>query len=112
VATLVAFIGADALEDRPRLFTQMVLSTAIISGGALAFARVQFEWAATLIKRDIEDKKVQKEDALAESRREWPSGPERLWKTSFLSLAFGWIIMFIGIWWPQIAWILCRLRCG
>jgi hypothetical protein len=70
VATLVAFIVADALEDRPRLFTQMVLSTAITSGGALAFARVQFEWAATLIKRDIEDKKVQKEDALAESRRE------------------------------------------
>ncbi len=102
VAALVAFVGASALDERPALFTQLVLSAAVVAGAALAFARVQFEWAATLIKRDLDDEKVKKEQPLADPHRNWPSGRERLWTISLASIAVGWSIMLVGIWWPQL----------
>jgi hypothetical protein len=102
---MIAFLAAGALKDRPQLFTQLVFFVAIISGYTIALARVGFEWSATLIKRDIEDKKVDIDDRLADSMRDWPSSPEHYWMGAIWSLFLGWVIMAVGIWWPQIMWI-------
>ena len=107
VAALVTFVAVGALQDAPAVLKPIVLSAAIIAGVAIAFARVGFEWAATLIKRDIEDGKVQATDDLDNSHRNWPSGPERWWTVALIALAFGWLVIVIGIWWHL---IVCAIR--
>jgi hypothetical protein len=51
----------------------------VVAGGTLAYARVNFEWQATLIKRMIEDNEVEVGDTLGklpEDMQDWPQGAE------------------------------------
>ena len=111
-AGLIAFVAAGALKDCPSLFKQLVLSTAILSGGALGLTRVQFEWKATTIRRCIKNGCIKEDAPLPDCETAWPSGPERMWRTSLLALAAGWLLVFVAIWWPQISRIVICLTRG
>ena len=52
----------------------MAVTAIVVAGGSLAYARVNFEWQATLIERKVEDREVDGSDELGklpEEMRGW-----------------------------------------
>ena len=101
LAGLVALATGDAFDSAaPALLKAIEVTLVIIGGAFLALARVKFEWAATLIKRKIEDGEVQGTDTLTE---EWPRDAEDCWNASLSCVILAGITMAVCFWWPVIA---------
>jgi hypothetical protein len=62
LAGLIALIAlgvGDTSDEIPALFRAIAATAVVVSGAALSYARVNFEWYATVIKRKIEDNELQ-----------------------------------------------------
>jgi len=68
--------AARALDGAPHIFTSLVLSVAIAAGAAAPFARVDFEWYATLLKRKMKEQAARSTTVLEVSDQKWPAWPE------------------------------------
>lgn len=105
IVALIAFVGARALDDAPRVFTKVVFLLAAVAGGLLAWARVGFEWQATILKRKMRDKDIPGNEVLADEDNEWPWIPDLCWKLCFAVILLAWAFMLRGIlaypagWW-------------
>ncbi|TAK96497.1 MAG: hypothetical protein EPO07_14455, partial [Verrucomicrobia bacterium] len=60
LGSLVAFAATDVIKEAPRIFPRLVLTIAALGGLCLAFSRVQFEWNATIIRRQIDEGTIEK----------------------------------------------------
>jgi hypothetical protein len=101
IAALVAFVSAHALDGAPRVFTQLIFTCVVLAGVTVAFARVGFEWEATLLKRKTAVEATLKDAPLAGGDQPWPPFPEFCWTVCLYVITLAWIIMMIGIWWPR-----------
>jgi hypothetical protein len=101
IATLVAFVGARALDGAPRIFTNLVFTGAAISGLAVAFARVNFEWQATLLNRKVKANPTIEGEGLASIDQPWPGFAEGCWIGALLLIFLSWGVMLVGLWWPR-----------
>lgn len=84
----------------PAPLTAILITLIVFGGGSLGFARVGFEWAATLLRRQIEDATVQENDTLLPADNEWPNRAEQLWVVSILSMAAAGLVALLCAWWP------------
>ena len=105
---LVALMTTKVFEQAnpPALLTAILVTSILCGGGSLGFARVGFEWAATLLGRKIEDKKVMETDSLSPEDKKWPSGPERFWRIAIASLAVAGFVTLFCVWWPVLGQVL------
>src|SRR5829696_5371535 len=70
---LIALV-ADGVCDPSDIATDFLRAVAVtaivVAGGSLAYARLNFEWQATLLKRKIEDREVEGSDELGKLPQE------------------------------------------
>jgi hypothetical protein len=113
LAGLIALVAVDvgSMSDEVPALLQAILVTALVFAGAfLAYARVNFEWQATLIKRKIEDGEIEGTDALSrlpEEMQNWPTWPERAWGGALLAILVSSGAFLVGVWWWVIVWLIC-----
>ena len=81
VALITVFASVEFTRgsSAPALVARLVPTLVLVGGASLALARVRFEWAATQLKRLIEDGKYRLEDQLPEEHRSWPCCAEFCW---------------------------------
>jgi hypothetical protein len=101
IAGLLAIVGSDALEGRPELFPRLLLTIVVLGGISFAYARVNFEWAATTLQRAIQANSALENAALVGDHGQWPSLAELCWKGLRVWIVVGWATVLIGVWWPK-----------
>lgn len=113
-AGAIAFVAAGLLEDANPLVTQLLVTVVVFGGASLAFARVQFEWAATRLRRAVAAEPCLASSKLIDEVLPWPSGPERYWTGALVAILVTWVLVLLGIWWPQVSSLACWLtrRCS
>ena len=107
---LVASGVGDASDGGPVLWHAIAITAIVVAGGTLAYARVSFEWAATLIKRRIDDGEVQDTDALAklpEDEQGWPKRPEAAWTVGRWAILVAAAAFLVSVWWSTIVALFC-----
>ena len=103
LAGLLAITTGDAFDGTAPAWLKAVEITLIIIGGTVfGLARVKFEWAATLIRRKLDDEQVRERDELSPEEMKWPRGAERYWNASLLVLIIAGLGMALCFWWPVI----------
>jgi hypothetical protein len=110
IALVAGGVGGSS-ESVPAGLRALVITAIVVAGGSLAYARVNFEWQATLIKRKIEDGEVQATDELSKLPRElqgWPNYPERAWSAALLAIIISGTIFLVNVWWAAIAQLGCQ----
>jgi hypothetical protein len=70
---LIGLVTSDLSDGAPKKLSAVVVTLIIVGGGALAFARIKFEWAATQLDRAIQDGADASHD-LPPAYRRWPEG--------------------------------------
>jgi hypothetical protein len=74
---LIALVTSDHLSaGAPRWLTAAVATLVIVGAALLATARIRFEWAATLLKRAIEDGEASQNQTLTGKQARWPEVAE------------------------------------
>ncbi len=104
-AGLVALIGlanTGTFNTAPGLLKALEVTAIVIGGTFLGFARVKFEWQATLIKRGIEDKKFNGTDQIPEDMK-WPEDAEDCFTSGLFCILAAGLIMLVCFWW-QVSW--------
>lgn len=101
IAALIAFVSARALDGAPPVFTKVIFTCAVVGGFLVAFARVGFEWRATLLKRKMNEHAVSGNASLADEDERWPRWPEIFWLSCLAVIALAWTSMLLGIWWHR-----------
>lgn len=110
---LIALVAGDVggtFDEVPALLRAIVLTAIVAAGASLAYARVNFEWAATLIKRKIEDREVEDTDELSklpEEMQGWPNCAERAWDAALIAIVISGVAFLVSVWWSPIASLLC-----
>ena len=108
-AGAVAFVAADILKNANDLVVQMLVTVVVVGVALLAFTRVQFEWAATTLRRALQENPGRANVPLSGELAEWPTGPEKCWTLALLSIVLTWALVLIGVWWPQLSSIVRSL---
>jgi len=101
---LIALIAdgvCDPSDIATALLRAMAVTAVVVAGGSLAYARVNFEWQATLIERKIEDREVDGSDELGklpEEMRGWPNSAELAWAIGLKAIILA-AFTFLGCVW-------------
>jgi hypothetical protein len=96
---LVAGAGQAIGGDVPDWLIALLLTSLVLGGGALAWARVKFEWAATQLERVIEDGNTDTPAMpLPAELRKWPGSAEALWVFALVTIAVAGAL-FLGATW-------------
>jgi hypothetical protein len=101
-AGLVALIGLETASltgGSPRWLTALVVTLIVVSGGALAWGRIKFEWAATKLDRAVDDQTVEATDQLRAEDAEWPAVGEVAWLVGLLCVPVAGVLYLISVWW-------------
>jgi hypothetical protein len=98
IAALIAFVGARALGEAPPNLTKIIFTFAVAAGLLLAFARVGFEWQATILERKMRENNKAGGALLEGEDVNWPLWPELYWAGSIVVIALAWTVMLWGIW--------------
>lgn len=98
IGGIVAIASAHLLDGRPQLLVQSIFTFAVVAGVAWAFSRVQFEWLATNIDREIEDNVVQRSTPFPAARLNEDRMAEFLWSMSLWTMAAGWLLVLLSVW--------------
>ena len=98
VVGLFAAMEFSRDSDLPRGVVAVIPILVVLGGACFAVARIQFEWASEVLKREIEDG-LQPSATLPEEYRDWPSAGEAAYKLQLLltGVAGSWIIV-MAIW--------------
>jgi hypothetical protein len=110
---LIALVAGDAGGSSAgvlAIFRAIVITAIVVAGACLAYARVNFEWEATRIKRKIEDGEVEDADELSklpEDMQEWPKLPEWAWNVALGAILISGGLFVVNVWWWAIASVIC-----
>jgi hypothetical protein len=102
LAGLIAITAGDAFDHAPAWLKAIEITLLVIGGAFFALARVKFEWEATQLKRNIQDKTVAEDDALPQELTEWPKEAEECWSISITLVLLAGLTMIVCFWWPVI----------
>lgn len=100
---LVILVTSSLDSGAPKVFDGLVALLVIISGGSLAMARVEFEWASTKLKRDMSDKAIPPTATLAQTDRPWPKQSEFCWNLGRRAAATAAIVYLVAVWYVVFA---------
>lgn len=95
LAAIVALFTAIEFtreSDLPVEILPVVPVAVVFGGGCFALSRVQFEWAAEVLKRGVEDQRFGLGDNLPDDCKEWPVMAELWYRLQLL------VTVFAGIW--------------
>ncbi len=86
LATFTALSTTKIFEraNTPSFLVPFLITSIIITGVALGFARVGFEWEATKLRRKLDDGSVADREQLRPPEDQWPAQAERFWIVSAL----------------------------
>jgi hypothetical protein len=102
-AGLVALIGllaSNVADGAPRALVGVAATLIILGGGALATARIQFDWAATVLSRAIEDGTAGQTE-LSGVEKPWPDAGELAWLAGLLCVPAAAIVYLVAVWWAS-----------
>ena len=82
----------------PKAFGELAGTLIVVGGGALAVARIEFEWAATQLDRAIQNG-ADGAAQLPPEYRPWPKAGEIAWMMGLACVPFAATAYTIAIWW-------------
>jgi hypothetical protein len=100
IALVAGGVGGSS-EGANAILRAIAITAIVVAGGSLAYARVNFEWEATLIKRKIDDDQIEDGDLLdklPEERQGWPSHAELAWDVGLKAIIVA-AVAFLGSVW-------------
>ena len=100
---LIVLVTSSLASGAPRAFGGAVATLVVVSGAALAWARVNFEWAATTVQRKLDDGDLQSGSELPEELRPWPRLAELCWKLGRWALAGAALAFVVAVWYAATA---------
>jgi hypothetical protein len=103
IALAAGDMASAALGDAPDWLVALMLTCLVLTGAFLALARVDFEWQATGIERDLQDGTVGKDDPLPASVQAWPRNAERWWNIGFGLIILAGLLFVTATWWAVVA---------
>jgi hypothetical protein len=95
---LIALVTSDLTKGAPKWLSAMTASLIIVGGGALAIARIKFEWAATQLERAIQDGVDPNQD-LADEYQPWPNTGECAWLVGLMCVPVAGLFYAAAAWW-------------
>jgi hypothetical protein len=95
---LIVLVTSSLASEAPRAFGGVVATLVVVSGAALAWARVNFEWAATTVQRKLDDGDLQSGSELPQELRPWPRFAEFCWKLGRYALAGAALAFVAAVW--------------
>jgi hypothetical protein len=105
LATFTALSTTKIFEraNTPSFLVPFLITSIIITGVALGFARVGFEWEATKLRRKLDDGSVADREQLRPPEDQWPAQAERFWIFSLWTITVTGVIALVCAWWPFVA---------
>lgn len=97
LAGLIGLVTSDLSKGAPKALSALVVSLIILGGGALATARIKFEWAATQLDRAIQDGADASEDLPAEYQP-WPDSGEVAWLIGLICVPVAGLAYTVAVW--------------
>jgi hypothetical protein len=102
LAGLIGLLTIDRLSaDAPADLGATTATLIILGFGALAMARIDFEWTATQLDRAIEDGK-NGTDSLLPADAKWPTTGEIAWRVGLVIVPLAALVYLITIWWTDL----------
>jgi hypothetical protein len=98
LAGLIVLVTSSLASGAPGAFDGAVATLVVVSGGALAWARVNFEWAATTVQRKLDDGDLDLGSELPQELRSWPRFAEFCWKLGRYALAGAAVTFVVAVW--------------
>jgi hypothetical protein len=109
---LIPLVTSHLADEAPAVLVAVAATVVVFGGGALAFARVGFEWEATLLERAIED--ADDSDAKRAERlpdrftwldrsTAWPWLAELCYWLELLAVASAAVIYLVAVWWAAVS---------
>jgi hypothetical protein len=98
LAGLIGLVTSDLSAGAPKALSAVVASLIILGGGALATARIKFEWAATQLERAIQDG-AGADDDLPDAQKPWPNTGEVTWLIGLLCVPVAALVYAASVWW-------------
>lgn len=100
LAGLIGLLASNSSADAPRALTAAVVTLIILGGGALAQARISFQWAATKLDRAIQDGApgTWQQQLPQGKERNWPVGAEVAWNLGRLLVVVAAILYGVAVW--------------
>jgi hypothetical protein len=95
---LIVLVTSSMASGAPRAFDGVVATLVVVSGGSLAWARVNFEWAATMIQRKLDDGDLEPGSELPQESRPWPRFAEFCWKLGRYALGGAALAFVAAVW--------------
>ena len=98
LAALIALVTSDLGSGAPKVLGAVAASLIIVGGGALAVARIKFEWAGTKLERAVDDG-TSAGDPLPADEQAWPKVGEVAWLTGLVCVPLAALVYAAAVWW-------------
>ena len=98
LAALIGLLASGLADGAPKELVAAAATLIVLGGGALATARIQFDWAATRLRRAIDDG-TGGATALAAPLDEWPRVGEIAWLGGLLCVPAAAAVYLVAVWW-------------
>ena len=98
LAGLIGLVTSNLSGGAPKAFGAAVVTLIILGGGALATARIRFEWAATQLDRAIQDG-ADAHQQLPPEYQAWPNTAEVAWLIGLLCVPLAVLVYATAVWW-------------
>lgn len=111
---LIALVAADSNLSELPFLKALVMSSIIVAGASLAYARVNFEWASSRIEHLVEICKVTKTQEIYELPRNlqaWPERADTAWSISLLATVIAGFFFLLSVWWWLGPWVQQLASC-
>jgi hypothetical protein len=95
---LVGLLASNLSTGAPGALNASTVSLVILGGGALAIARIRFEWAATQLDRAIQDGACAN-GQLPAQYEPWPNTGEVAWLVGRLCVPAAALVYAAAVWW-------------
>jgi hypothetical protein len=112
LAALIVLVTSNLATGAPAVLTAAAATVILFSAGSLAVARVQFEWAATVLERAVQEGTQPRaagehapacaahpDDPLPSSLAGWPRLGEVCWMTGLLLVPAAASVYITAVWW-------------
>jgi hypothetical protein len=106
VALVAGVFAGGILREAPRVFGPLIVTAFFTTGLCLAMAYIKFEYAGTLIRRQVEDGEVKWEDPLPSEQQRFPAGVEaadRWWVATLYLIVLTGALFLIAVWWSFVS---------
>jgi hypothetical protein len=95
---LIGLVTTNLSAGAPKALSAATVSLIILGGGALATARIRFEWQATLLRRAIEDG-TDPGKRLMCTLQPWPNFAEIAWMIGLVCVPVAGLVYAAAVWW-------------